>query len=135
VDCVAFRTALPFLLRHRDETGRLHGFLHSTWIAAAVFLMCGQNHADAASAALSVLLSQPPEEWEDSQLCWALDCLGRVGLPKAHPFVEAALAELCRRQSPDGRWSSEDGETHTVGATIEALKVLKHWGLLANPSS
>jgi len=46
-------------------------------------------------------------------------------------LVDRCLSELIRRQSPDGSWSSEDGEAYAVGATIQAVKVLKHYGLLS----
>jgi hypothetical protein len=73
-------------------------------------------------------MGRPLPEWVASQIGWALSCLAQAGIPKAHPFVERGLAELARRQRPDGSWTSEDGGTHDVGATIEAVKVFKHYG-------
>ena len=126
-DHPAFQKALDFLLSHRDEMGRFYGFFHSTWIATSVFAMAGPQYADVVEQGLQVLLGRPLSEWVDSQIGWALSCLAQAGIPKAHPFVEQGLAELVRRQRPDGSWASEDGETYDVGATIEAVKVLKHY--------
>lgn len=126
----AFQAVLQFLLRHRDETGKFHGFLHSTWIATSIFLMAGDPYAQVVTEGLQVLTSRPLAEWVDSQICWALNCLGRAGLAKDHSFVEACLAELLRRRGTEGQWASEDGEAQAVGATIEALKALKRYGLL-----
>jgi len=126
----AFQKALDLLLKHRDETGKFYGYLHTTWIATSVFVMAGHQHSEVARKGLQVLMDRPLSEWADSQISWALNCLGRAGLPGDHPFIEKCLAELLQRQEPNGSWSSEDGEAYAVSATIEALKSLKHYGLL-----
>lgn len=126
----AFQKALDFLLKHQDESGKFYGFLHTTWIATSVFIMAGDQYSEVATKSLQVLLDRPLSQWEDSQISWALDCLGKAGLPKDHPFIEECLAELLHRQKPNGSWFSEDGEAYAVGATIGALKALDHYGLL-----
>lgn len=126
----AFQKALDFLLKHRDETGKFYGYLHTTWIATSVFVMAGPQYSEIAGKGLQVLMDRPLPEWADSQISWALNCLGRAGLPRDHPFIEKCLTELLQRQEPGGSWSSEDGEAYAVSATIEALKALKHYGLL-----
>ena len=126
----ALEKAFQFLLAHQDGTGRFHGFLHSTWIGTGALLMAGERYSEAAQKGLQALGGEPLSEWVDSQICWALDCLSRAGLLKDHPFVAACLDELARRQGDSGEWASEDGEAHTVGATLEALKVFKRYGLL-----
>jgi len=130
----AFQRTLNFLLKHQDETGRFYGYLHTTWIATSVFYMAGHRYDEVAKKGLQFLINRPPSEWADSQIAWALDCLSKAGLPKDHPFVEVSLAELVKRQSPNGGWSSEDAEEHAVGATIGAMKVLKHYGFLSTES-
>jgi hypothetical protein len=125
-----FPEALGFLAEHQGESGRLEGFLHTTWIATSAFLMAGEGYNEAARKGLVALLAEPLYGWVDSQISWALHCLGMAGLPKENPFVGQSLAELTRRQSGDGRWASEDGEARTVGAVIEVLKVLKLYGEL-----
>ncbi|HSB67548.1 MAG TPA: prenyltransferase/squalene oxidase repeat-containing protein [Anaerolineales bacterium] len=126
----AFRKALNFLIRNQDETGRFLGYLHTTWIATAVFLMVGKRYSVIASKGLKMLSDRRLSEWEDSQLAWALDCLSKAGLPKNEPFISAGLNELNRRQKMDGSWASEDGEASSVSATIQALKVLRRYGLI-----
>jgi hypothetical protein len=128
----AFRRALHFLLRHQDYTGKIFGYLHSTWIATGVFLLAGDRYAKVASPGIQVLSGRPLAKWEDSQIAWAVDCLSRGGLPKNHPFIEGCLDELSRRQKADGSWASEDGEAFAVSATIQVLKVLKRYNLLIN---
>jgi hypothetical protein len=107
------------------------GFLHTTWIATGVFAMAGQEYAAVVSQGLRALTDQPFYQWEDSQIAWALDCLGTAGLTREHAFVKSGLAELLHRRAPDGSWISEDGEARDVVATIQVLRVLKHFGLLA----
>ena len=126
----AFRKAIHFLLRHQDQAGKFYGYLHNTWIAAGVFLMAGERYVKIANLGIQALSDKALNEWDDSQIAWALDCLSKAGLLKNHPFIEACLAELFCRQKSDGSWASKDGETFAVGATIQVLKVLKRYGLL-----
>jgi len=126
----AFRKALHFLIRNQDKLGKFYGYLHTTWIATGAFLMAGDRYTTIASQGIKALSGRFLTEWEDSQIAWALDCLSRGGLADNHPFIEECLRELFRRQKSDGSWASEDGEASAVGATIQALKVLKRYGLL-----
>jgi hypothetical protein len=126
-----FRKALHFLIQNQDETGKYIGYPHTTWIATGVCLMAGKPYAGVASQGLKALSRRPVAEWEDSQLAWALDCLSRGGLPKTESFISACLNELNRRQKVNGSWASEDGEGGAVGATIQAIKVLKRYGLIS----
>jgi squalene cyclase len=129
MDHPVFQKAIHFLLQHQDKTGKFYGYLHTTWIATSVFLMAGDLYEKIARQGMQALSLTPISEWDDSQIAWAMDCLSRGGLPKDHPFVSACLSELVRRQKPDGSWASEDGEGFAVGATIQAVKVLKRYGL------
>jgi squalene cyclase len=126
----ALHRALDFLLKHRDETGRFHGFLHSTWIATSAFAAAGPQGSLVVREGLQVLLARPLAEWVDSQIAWALECLGRAGVPRSEPFVRTGLSELVRRQEDHGKWVSEDGEAYSVNTAIGVLKVLKHYGLV-----
>jgi hypothetical protein len=128
----AFRKGMHYLLRHQDQSGKIFGYLHNTWIAVGVFLMAGDRYANVAHKGIQALAYHPLSEWEDSQIAWALDCISRGGLSKDHPFIEGCLDELFRRQKADGSWASEDGEALGVGATIQVLKVLKRYGLLSD---
>ncbi|OGO25720.1 MAG: hypothetical protein A2136_04950 [Chloroflexi bacterium RBG_16_54_11] len=126
----AFRKAIHFLIRSQEASGKFYGYLHTTWIAVGVFLMAGDRYQDIATRGIEALSVKDLGEWNDSQIAWALDCLSRGGLQKNHPFVDPCLAELVRRQAPDGSWASEDGEASAVSATIQVLKVMKRYGYL-----
>ncbi len=120
-----FRKALYFLVSHQEEPGNFFGFPHTTWIAVSAFAMAGRPYSKIVSKGLKFLMKRPFEEWADSQIAWALGCLGRAGLPKVHPFISDCLAELEKRQNPDGTWVSEDGDAFTVQATISVIGALK----------
>jgi squalene cyclase len=125
-----FRKALYFLVGHQEASGKFFGYLHTTWIASSVFALAGRPYAKIVSRGLKYLMDKPFEEWADSQIAWALECLGRAGLPKVHPFINDCLIELGQRQKPDGTWISEDGETYTIQATISVLKAFRIFGAL-----
>jgi squalene cyclase len=126
----AFRKAIHFLLRHQDQTGKIYGYLHNTWIATGVFLLAGDHYTKVANLGIQALAQTPVAKWDDNQIAWALDCLSTGGLPKTHPFIEGCLDELYSRQRSDGSWASENGEAFAVGATLQVLKVLKRYSLL-----
>lgn len=127
-DHPAFEKAAAFLAARQDETGKVHGFLHSTWLAASVFGMAVSAYVEAAGRARSFLASRPAAEWADSQLAWVLRCLAAAAVPADDVFVSAALAELDRRRQPDGGWASEEGLAFVVNAVIDAVKALIHFG-------
>jgi hypothetical protein len=123
----AFLLSLDFLDTQLQEGGLFQGYLHTIWMASSVFLMAGEAYSEAAMIGMQTLLRQPNSRWKDSQLSWALDCLGKAGLPKEHPFIQLGIKELMHRQSPDGSWSSEEGLTFAINGTIVALKAFKQY--------
>jgi hypothetical protein len=118
----AFQRSLGFLQRHQKTSGCIEGTLHATWISAAVFQLAGTCYAEVVSQCLACLAGRPLAQWEDSQLGWALNCLGNAGFTLSHPFVADCLKELSRRQGNDGSWRSEDGPEFAVEATLGALR-------------
>jgi len=122
---------LYFLVSHQEESGRFFGFLHTTWIAVSAFALAGRPYAKIVSKGLKFLMEKPFDEWADSQIAWVLECLGRAGLPKVHPFISDCLTELIQRQKPDGTWVSEDGEAFMAQATLGAIKALKIFGVIS----
>jgi hypothetical protein len=126
----AFRKAIHFLIRNQEASGRFYGYLHTTWITASVMLKAGERYTQLANRAIQALSEKALNDWADSQVAWALDCLSMGGLPESHPFVQRCLDELLTRQKLDGSWASEDGESYAVSATIQVLKVLRRYGML-----
>jgi hypothetical protein len=120
----SFTKALDFLCKQQEDSGKMPGYLHSTWIATSVFLLAGSPYLPAAHKGLQYLTQISMEMLEASQIAWALDCLGRAGLEIGHPLIKSYLVELMKRQTLDGYWLSEDGDEFIVSSTIEAIKVL-----------
>jgi hypothetical protein len=123
-----FEKAVQYLTAHQDAQGGIPSYLHANWISTSTLILAGETAA--AERGMAHLAARPWDEWEDSQIAWALDCLGSAGLGQAHPFIAAGLADLAARQEPDGSWASEDGPAYAVSATVSALKVFKMYGLL-----
>ena len=123
----SYSKSLDFLYKHQEESGKMPGYLHSTWITTSVFLLEGKSYLQAGKKGLRYLINVNPETLEASQLAWALDCLGKAGVSKEHILIKSYLAELKGRQMPDGHWSSEDGDDFIVSSTIEVIKVLKYY--------
>ena len=119
-----------FLLAHRDETGRLAGTLRATWIALPMLAFYPGPGSEPFRQALAAVEANFSPDWEGSYLAWLLRCLQDAGLPADHPLVGRCVADLERKQRPDGSWESEDGEEYAVGAIIDALQVLKGYGLI-----
>jgi hypothetical protein len=122
-----FLLGLDYLDTQYQEKTLYKGYLHTTWIASSVFLLAGEAYAEAAMTGLKIITSRKSSDWENSQLAWALDCLGNAGLPRDHPFIKMGVKDLVRRQAPNGSWSSEDGESFVVNGTIAALKAFKQY--------
>ncbi len=120
---------VDFLLQSREASGRLKGYLRATWDALVLLSQHpGPDSSEFKETLAAIERELAPENWEGSNLAWLLCCFRDAGLPGDNLLVKKALDELARKQRPDGSWSSEDGEKFAVSATIEALRVLKHYG-------
>ena len=60
-----------------------------------------------------------------SNLCWLLVTLLTAGVPAHHPLIVQATVRLDGQQQADGRWISENGPSHDVHTTLEALRALQ----------
>jgi hypothetical protein len=114
-----------FLLAHCDDTGRLAGYLRATWIALPMFALYPGRDTEPFRQALSVVQEHYAADWDSSCVAWLLRCLSDAGLPAETALVARCLADLEKKQRPDGSWGSEDGEEHAAGATVEALRALR----------
>jgi hypothetical protein len=121
-----------FLLAHCDETGRLAGYLRATWVALPMLAFYPGSDSEPFRRAVAIVEANYSPGWEGGYLAWLLRCLHDAGLPADHPLAARCLAELMRKQCPDGSWGPEEGEgeEHTVNATLVALRVLRGYGLV-----
>ncbi len=125
----AFEKAARFLAAQQEDSGKIPGYQHNSWIGTGVFLLAGPPYQAQARRGLQFLASLPAPEWEDSQLTWAIDCLSRAGLPQTEPFIASGLDLLRARQAEDGCWASEDGLAFIVTATLQAIRIFQRFGL------
>ena len=120
---------IRFLLNHRDDSGRLRGYLRATWDALPVFGAFPELSAGAADQALKVIGGEfSPEGWASSYLARLVRCLRDAGLAKDHTLVHRSLDQLMQTQRPDGSWDSEDGDRYAPSATVEVLRLLRDFG-------
>jgi len=123
------KQACEFLLKHTDERGKVEGPQITTWIAMVIFGMLEGSESLYVRKALDLIEDWLDEEREDASfLCWYLECLSNAGVPKEHNLVQRCLKKLKTLQDNDGGWHSADGARYNVSTTINALKLLKHYG-------
>lgn len=115
-----------FLKGCQDASGKILGFLHSSWIGTSVFAIKEGWASPRVRRGLDYLVGVG--EWVASQISWMLWCFGCAGAPRDTDFVETMLSRLQGMQRTDGGFPSEDGEEFEVGATIEAVKVALIYG-------
>jgi hypothetical protein len=124
------KQAREFLLRHMDEKGKVEGPRIATWIAMAIFGMLEGKESPHVRKALGLAegwLDEEPDE-DASFLCWYLECLSHTQVPQQHALVRKCLKKLILTQDKEGGWKSADGARYNVSTTINALKLLKHYG-------
>jgi len=124
------RKAARFLLSNRDEEGKFEGFLHSTWIAVGVFGQLEGADSEVVKKALRVI-ERNIDRIEDgaTDFIWCLECFHAAGISKDHPVVKKCLERVIELQGEDGAWASADGEKHTVSTMINALRILRMYGI------
>jgi hypothetical protein len=123
------KQACEFLLKHMDEKGKVEGPQIATWIAMAIFGMLEGSKSLYVRKALDLVEDWLDEEQEDASfLCWYLECLIYAGVSKEHALVQRCLRKLKTLQDNDEGWKSADGARYNVSTTINALKLLKHYG-------
>jgi hypothetical protein len=128
----AFGGAVAYLAAQQLPDGRIPGYMHANFLAAAAFLQAGPGFAGHAQHTLEFLLMLRRADWFDSHVAWALDSLLRAGLDADHPLLRFLLRELIARQGEDGAWAVEDGPDFAASATVAAIKVLHQLGLTAS---
>lgn len=119
--------AANYLSLYLGGRDRLPSFLQADWLAAGMWLCLGR--AELSNPIYGFLESRVPEI-QASGLAWLIATLRGAGLAPDHPLLAAATARLAGLQAEDGHWPSEDGPTHDVDATLDALYALKLAGRL-----
>jgi len=124
------RRAIQFLLKNRDEEGKFTGFLHSTWISVGVFGQLDGTNSKIVKQALRVI-ERNITRLEDgaSDFIWCLESFHVAGISKNTPLVKRCIDKVIESQKENGAWTSADGEQYDVSTTINALRILKMYGV------
>ncbi len=118
-----------FLLKQRERSGLLKGYLRATWDALVLFSYNpGPDSTEFKETLEAIESAYTPSECEGSNLAWLLTCLKHSDLPSSHPLVGRVIQDLAAHQRAEGSWSSEDGEKFAVNATVDALRALRSYG-------
>ncbi len=125
------RRASEYLSGLLGLDGRLPSFLHSHWLAAALWWKTGEETL--AERALGYLNTRLGPDFPSNNLSWAAVTLIAAGYPADSACLRTVLDLLEARQFEDGHFDSEDGESAFPHATWEALKALKLGGRLSGP--
>jgi prenyltransferase/squalene oxidase-like repeat protein len=119
----AVARAVGYLRTRQTPEGRFAGFLQTTWLATAVFLMVDGNASEAAALGLEALAAVELTRWYPGSLTGMLTALGEAGVPKT-ALLHRGLARLIALSQPDGSWVSEEGDLYHVDVTLRALRAL-----------
>lgn len=118
----AAREAAEFLLDRRRQDGSLPSFLHTHWLAAALWQQT--SLAGEVPATLGYLADRIPE-LSAGNVAWMILSLCEAGLPPADVAVATGLDRLLELRDPAGHWPPDESADNAVHVTIEALKALQ----------
>ena len=113
--------AAGYLQPHLGQDGRLPGFLHSHWLAAALWHKLSWHES---AERVFEYLGSNLDDLATSNLSWLITALHAAGVATNHPLMYKAASLLESRQGEDGRWPSEDGSSHDVHSTLETMRAL-----------
>lgn len=97
------RKTLEFLKKKQGPDGKFEGYIHTTWIAMAIF----GKQSPVSSAALKYLEGADIGDWDATCISWCLSSM-KLGKVKAESGLWKKLMDrLSELQEPDGSWPSE----------------------------
>lgn len=122
------RRAADYLAAQTGPHGSMPSFIHSHWLAAA--LWWGLGRREMSDRTMAYLSTRIGPHTPDNQLSWMAVALMSVGVSPENALLSTVLHMILERQAPDGRFTSEDGPECDPHATYEALRALKMAGML-----
>jgi hypothetical protein len=124
-------SALNFLNANQHPSGLISNDQQASWDALVLFSFRPGLNSDTFVKMLEVIEKKfQPDISKGSDIAYLLCCLRDTGLGPYHPLVNLCIDELIQKQQDDGSWVSEYGEEHATGATLDALRVLKHYNVV-----
>lgn len=118
--------AAAYLLTHLGGNGQMPSFLHTHWLAGALWHKLGQEEL---AERILAYLGHRIANLATSNLSWLITTLSAAGVVADHQLIMEAASILEDAQEGDGRWRSEDGPTQDVHATLEALRAFRFVGV------
>lgn len=119
---------INFLLKNRENSGKLKGYFHANWIAVAIFGIINGTEDELTNSFARIVEKNLEKILGTSDLAWCLHCFHNGGFKKEHPLVHKMLDNLISIQNDDGRWISVDGNEFDISTTVYILHILKKFG-------
>lgn len=120
--------AVEFLKGSQASDGKFRGFIHPTWIAAAIFGKNGFDDKAVWNDAIAYLGTLEFDDWDASSIAWCLDCLWTGGADAGSGLWVRLSERLRSLQLENGSWELTDGEEYRVRTTIAVLAMLRNSG-------
>jgi hypothetical protein len=122
---------LEFITNHRNPDGLILDDQQTTWDSLVLFSRSPGKDSELFAETIEIIEKKfSPDELMGGNLAYMLCCLRDAGLDAYHPIVNLTTDELIQKQREDGSWESEYGDEYATAATIEALRVLKHYNVV-----
>jgi hypothetical protein len=122
---------LEFITNHRNPDGLILDDQQTTWDSLVLFSRSPGKESELFAETIEIIEKKfSPDELMGGNLAYLLCCLRDAGLDAYHPIVNLSTDELIQKQREDGSWESEYGDEYATAATIEALRVLKHYNVV-----
>jgi hypothetical protein len=120
----AVAKATAYLQANQGPDGTFDSYLHTHWLALALFKMKLGKLAPSVQLLYNYIFSLDFADWPPSQLAWMLKDLAIAGYVPAEPLPERVIESLYSRQRMDGGFDSEEGAESAM-PTVDAIVAYK----------
>ncbi len=121
---------INYLLKKRDPSGKIEGFLQATWLFAATLSLIHGNESKIVIELLDIINHNFEQIANSSDIIWCLQSLVDGGIPIKSNLIEKIIQNLLSQQKNNGKWSSNDGIEFDASTTVSVIYLLKKLGII-----
>ena len=126
------KTTQNYLRGLQGPDGKFSGFIHTTWLAIAIFGTGPYADKHVATRALEYLETADIDDWDASCIAWCLESMKQGDADRASGLRGKLKGMLSDTQEPDGSWPSEGGERAKSRDAVSVLSALMDIILIEN---